>query len=61
VSNEKILENLEALLKIEQEELDQVLKEKLTCRALSANENINQGKTYSRQEAEEQLKQRMGR
>ncbi len=60
VSNEEIMDKLESLLKKEQQNLDPVLKEKLTSRALKANENIKDGKVYNRKEAEEKLKSRMG-
>ena len=60
LSNEKIIDKLESLLKSEQENLDPILKEKLTSRALKANENIREGKVYSRKEAEAKLKERMG-
>jgi len=60
LSNENIIDKLESLLKDEQENLDPILKEKLTSRALKANENIKEGKVYSREEAEIKLKERMG-
>lgn len=60
VSNEKILDKLESLLRKEQQDLDPVLKEKLTSRALKANEDITTGNVYSRKEAEEKLKARIG-
>lgn len=60
VNNEKIFDKLESILKKEQQNLDPVLKEKLTSRALKANENIREGKVYSRKEAEEKLKERIG-
>lgn len=60
LSNEKIIDKLESLLKKEQQNLDPVLKEKLTSRALKANENIMEGKVYNRKTAEAKLKDRMG-
>jgi hypothetical protein len=60
ISNEKIIEKLESVLKKEQQELDPVLKEKLTSRALKANEDIRSGRVYSREEAEAKIKERMG-
>ena len=60
VSNEKILDKLESLFRKEQQDLDPVLKEKLTSRALKANEDITTGNVYSRKEAEEKLKARIG-
>ena len=60
LSNEKIIDKLESLLKKEQQNLDPVLKEKLTSRALKANENIKEGKGYDRKAAEAKLNDRMG-
>lgn len=60
VSNEKIMDKLESLLRKEQQDLDPVLKEKLTSRALKANEDISKGNVYNRKDAEEKLKARMG-
>ncbi len=60
VNNEKIFDKLESILKKEQQNLDPVLKEKLTSRAMKANKNIREGKVYSRKEAEAILKERLG-
>lgn len=60
ISNEKIIEKLELVLKREQQELDPILKEKLTSRALKANEDIKAGRVYSREEAEAKIIGRMG-
>ena len=60
ISNEKIIEKLESVLKNEQQQLDPVLKEKLTSRALKANEDIKSGRVYSRKEAEAKIKDCMG-
>jgi hypothetical protein len=60
VSNEKIIDKLESLLEEEKRNLDPILKEKLTSRALKANEDIKEGRVYSRKEAEAALKKRMG-
>ena len=60
VNNEELISKLESILKKEKQKLDPVLKDKLTSRALKANENIKEGKIYSRKEAEENLKNRMG-
>lgn len=60
VNNEKIMDKLESLLKEEQQELDPILKAKLTSRALKANQNIKEEKVYNRKEAEEKIKSRMG-
>lgn len=59
ISSDKIIERLESVLKEEQQELDTVLKEKLTARALKANEDIKAGRVYSREEAEAKIKDRM--
>lgn len=45
----------------EQQDLNPVLKEKLTSRELKANEDITTGNIYSRKEAEEKLKAHMGK
>lgn len=60
ISNEKLISKLESILKKEQQNLDPVLKEKLTSRALKANANIKEGALYSRKEAEAKLEERMG-
>lgn len=60
ISNEKINEKLGSVLKKEQQELDPVLKKKLTSSALKANEDIKAGRVYSREEAEAKIKRRMG-
>ena len=38
---------------------DEILKEKLTSRAIKANEDIKAGRTYNRQEAEAYLADKM--
>ncbi|MEO0555106.1 MAG: hypothetical protein AAF149_18000 [Bacteroidota bacterium] len=53
-----ILEAIKTLL--QKSSLDPVLKEKLTSRALKANEDIKAGRVYSREEAEAKIKERMG-
>ena len=60
VCNEKIIDEMESILKKERQNLDPILKKKLTSRALKANENIREGKVYSRKEAEAKLKERIG-
>ncbi|MFT7034935.1 MAG: hypothetical protein ACJA2S_003455 [Cyclobacteriaceae bacterium] len=60
ISDEAIIDKLESTLKREQQELDLILKQKLTSRALRANENIKNGKVYSREEAEAKLNERLG-
>ena len=60
LSNEKIMDKLESLLRKEQEDLDPVLKEKLTSRALRANADIKDGNVYSRTEAEAKMRGRLG-
>ncbi|MEM8894889.1 MAG: hypothetical protein AAGC88_09945 [Bacteroidota bacterium] len=60
ISNEKVMEKLESVLRTEQKSLDPILKDKLTSRALKSNEDIEAGRVYSREEAEAKIKQRMG-
>lgn len=60
VSNGEIIDEMESILKKERQNLDPILKKKLTSRALKANENIREGKVYSRKEAEAKLKERIG-
>jgi hypothetical protein len=60
ISSDKIIERLEIVLKEEQQELDPILKEKLTSRALKANEDIKAGRVYSREEAEVKIQSRHG-
>ncbi len=60
VNSERIIDKLESTLKNEQQKLDPILKEKLTSRALKSNENIREGKVFSRKEAEAKLKERIG-
>ncbi|MEM8568039.1 MAG: hypothetical protein AAGF85_16375 [Bacteroidota bacterium] len=45
---------------LQKSSLDPVRKEKLTSRALKANEDIKAGKVYSREAAEAKIKERMG-
>ncbi|WP_422355130.1 hypothetical protein [Roseivirga pacifica] len=40
--------------------MNPVLREKLTSRALKANEDIKAGRLYTREEAEAKLKERKG-
>ncbi|HNP19144.1 MAG TPA: hypothetical protein PKL31_11960 [Fulvivirga sp.] len=47
-------------MKEEKENLDPIIKEKLTSRALKANEDIKDGRVYCRKKAEAKLKKRMG-
>lgn len=42
------------------EQLNPTLKEKLTARALKSEQNIKEGKVYSRQEAESKLRAQLG-
>ena len=60
ISNEELLERLESLLKKERSELNQVLKEKLTSRALRAEQNLKEGKVYSSEEARKKIKDSLG-
>lgn len=53
-----ILEAIMTLLK--KSSLNPVLKEKLTIRALQSEEDIKEGRVFSRQQAEEKLNKRMG-
>ena len=59
ISSEEIIDKLETVLKKEQE-LNPILKEKLTARALKAEEDIKAGRVYTREEAEAKIKERMG-
>lgn len=60
INNEGIIDKLEIFLKNEQEELNPLLKEKLSARALRAEEDIAQGRTMTRNQLEEQLNERLG-
>ena len=60
ISNESIIQKLESVLRKEQNKLDPILKEKLTSRAMKANEDIKTGRVYSREEAEAKLKEQIG-
>lgn len=55
VSSEEIIDKLEKILKKEQKELNPVLKEKLTSRALKAEKDIAEGRTMSREQMEDKL------
>lgn len=60
ISNEQLMNKLESVLRNEQQKLDPELKEKLSARALKANDDIKEGRVYSREEAEAKIKERMG-
>jgi hypothetical protein len=60
LSNDKIMDKLESILKKEQSNLDPILKEKLTSRALRAEEDIKNGDVYTRAEAEAKMRGRLG-
>ncbi|MGM0581251.1 MAG: hypothetical protein ACQETL_11260 [Bacteroidota bacterium] len=60
VNDESIIEKLESVLKDEQQKSEPALKEKLTSRALKANEDIKSGKVYNREEAEKEIRKKMG-
>jgi hypothetical protein len=60
ISNEKIIEKLELVLKKEHQKLDPVLKEKLTSRALKAEQDIKEGRVMNREEMEKKLNTRLG-
>ncbi len=57
-SNEKIIDKLASVLRKEQQNIDPVLKEKLTKRILRANEDIKEDKLYSRKEAEVKIRKK---
>jgi len=59
LSNEKIMDKLESLLRKEQGDIDPILKEKLTSRALRANADIENGNVYTRTEAEAKMRGRL--
>jgi hypothetical protein len=60
ISSESLIDKLESVLKKAQKNLNPVLQEKLTSRALKANEDIKAGRLYSRQEAESKINGRLG-
>ncbi len=60
LQNETLLAKLELILKEEQKALNPILKEKLTGRALKAEQDIVQGKVMTRKEMEERLDARLG-
>ncbi len=51
---------LQAIYTLLQDDLDPVLKDKLTSRALKSNQDIKEGKVHSRKEAEQKLRSRLG-
>jgi len=59
VNSEKLFSKLELVLKKEQQNLNPILKEKLTSRALKANKDIVEGKVYTRKGAEAKLKEQL--
>jgi len=63
ITNPRLIEVFKSLLLYREETIEQqkeeVLKEKLTSRALKANEDIKAGRTYTRQEAEAYLADKM--
>lgn len=60
ISNENIIDKLDKVLKKEQQQLDPVLKEKLTSRALKAEKDIAEGRTMTREQMEKRLNARLG-
>jgi hypothetical protein len=60
ISNEEVIQRLEYVLEHEGEKLDPALKDKLSSRALKANEDIEKGRVHSREEAEAKIRERMG-
>lgn len=59
IENVAILDKLEEVLKREKQQLDPALKEKLTSRALKAENDIANGRTMTREEIEKNLKDRL--
>ncbi len=59
ISNERIIDKLETVLKKEQNQLDPVLKEKLSARALKAEEDISEGRIMTRKQMEKKLNARL--
>jgi hypothetical protein len=61
IEKEKDLHVLEAIKTLlVKSSLDPVLKEKLTSRALKAEEDIKEGRVYTREEFEKKLDNRLG-
>ena len=60
VKDENLIEKLELLLKEEQRSLDPILKEKLTSRALKAEQDIAEGRVMTRAQMEKKLNARLG-
>ncbi len=59
IENISTLEKLEEVLKREKHQLDPILKEKLTSRALKAENDIANGRLMTREEIEKKLKDRL--
>ena len=59
IENISTLEKLEEVLKREKLQLDPILKEKLTSRALKAENDIANGRLMTREEIEKKLKDRL--
>lgn len=57
LTDEKKLQAIYTLLK---DDLDPVLKDKLTSRAMRSNQDIKEGKVHDRNEAEQKLRSRLG-
>lgn len=60
ISNIELIDKLESLLKKEQK-LNPVIKDKLTSRALKAEQDITEGRVMDRAELENKLNARLGR
>jgi len=60
ISDDEIIDRLESVLREGHEELNPILKQKLTTSALKANEDIKAGRLFTREEADKILQERMG-
>ena len=60
VNNEKVFDELESVLVRERQNLEPVLKEKLTSRALKAEDDIKAGRVMDRKTLEERLNRKLG-
>ena len=60
ITSEKLMDKLESVLQQEQSELDPVLKERLTSRALESNKDIESGRINTRAETEARIRENMG-
>jgi hypothetical protein len=62
LSDERIIDKLDFLLKKEkrEEKLDPEIMDEMTSRVLKAEEDVKEGRTYDRKEAEALLRSRLG-